>query len=93
MEFYLKTLLHDIYSSLREVPLTGKRIRFFVGFSILFPLILLSGWIGFLIDNIFYRGYLKQEIVKPLFIIGNFRSGSTLLQRLIGTGWYSSRPW
>lgn len=84
MAFYFKTLLHDIYSSLREVPLTGKRIRFYVVFSILFPLILLSGWMGFLIDNIFYRGYMKQKIVKPLFIIGNFRSGSTLLQRLIG---------
>jgi hypothetical protein len=84
MEFNFKTLLYDIYSSLREIPLTGKRLRFYAWFSILYPLVLLSGWLGFLIDNIFYRGYLKQKIERPLFIIGNFRSGSTFLQRLIG---------
>jgi len=40
-------------------------------------------WLGFLMDEIFFRGYRKQEVKAPIFIIGNFRSGSTLLQRLM----------
>jgi len=83
MPFHFGRLWRDIFSSLRHVPVTGKRLRFLVWFFLLFPVIVLSGWFGFLIDNIFYRRYLKQKIEKPLFIIGNFRSGSTLLQRLI----------
>ena len=40
-------------------------------------------WLGFLFDEIFFRGYRKKEVKAPIFIIGNFRSGSTLLQRLM----------
>ncbi len=40
-------------------------------------------WLGFMLDEIFYREYREQQVVAPIFIIGNFRSGSTLLQRLM----------
>jgi hypothetical protein len=83
MQFNFQRFWRDIFFSLLQVPVTGKRLRFLVWFFLLFPVIVLSGWFGFLIDNIFYRRYMKQKIEKPLFIIGNFRSGSTLLQRLI----------
>jgi hypothetical protein len=36
-----------------------------------------------LMDEILFSGYRKQEVKEPIFIIGNFRSGSTLLQRLL----------
>jgi len=83
MPFNFQSFWYDVFSSLRHVPVTGKRLRFFVWFFLLFPVIVLNGWFGFLIDNIFYRRYMKQKIEKPLFIIGNFRSGSTFLQRMI----------
>lgn len=47
------------------------------------PANFLLGWIGFGLDEIFFRKYREQEVKAPIFIIGNFRSGSTLLQRLI----------
>ncbi len=83
MPFYFRAFLRDIYNSVKHTRFTNKRLRFFIWFFLLFPIILIAGWFGFLIDNIFYHRYFKQKIDKPLFIIGNFRSGSTLLQRLI----------
>lgn len=43
---------------------------------------LISGFC-LLLDNLFFPGYRKQKVEAPIFIIGNFRSGSTLLQRLL----------
>jgi hypothetical protein len=43
----------------------------------------LSNWIGFCLDNVLYRGFRRQKIQTPVFIIGNFRSGSTFLHRLM----------
>lgn len=37
--------------------------------------------LGYLVDLVFCRGYLKQEVVSPVFIIGQPRSGTTFLHR------------
>lgn len=39
--------------------------------------------ISFYLDEIFFSAYRKQAIEAPVFIVGNFRCGSTLLQRLL----------
>ena len=39
-------------------------------------------WVGFLVDEILFRGYRKVSIDKPLFILGIPRSGTTFLHRL-----------
>ncbi|MFP4619513.1 MAG: sulfotransferase family protein [Spirochaetaceae bacterium] len=83
MPFYYLRLIKDFFRSLVHMNLGPRRIRFFAWFVVLFPLIILSGWLGFLIDNIFYHRYMRQRVEKPLFIIGNYRSGTTLLHRLI----------
>ena len=61
----------------------GRRIRFLVLFPILFVYGMIASRFGFLLDYIFFRGFTKQEIKTPLFIIGNFRSGTTFLYRLL----------
>lgn len=38
---------------------------------------------GLLLDNAFFRGYRSLEITKPVFIIGNPRSGTTFLHKLL----------
>jgi len=38
---------------------------------------------GFALDNVFFPAHHSQKVEKPFFILGNFRSGSTLLQRLL----------
>jgi hypothetical protein len=40
-------------------------------------------WFCFFLDDIFFPGHKSQPIEKPLFIIGNLRSGSTFLHRLL----------
>ena len=40
-------------------------------------------WIGFLLDEIFYRKYRKIDVKQPMFIVGVPRSGTTFLHRMI----------
>jgi hypothetical protein len=63
--------------------LTPKRIFFLTLFYIVWPLVTIFNWICFGLDDIFFPAYKKQPVEKPLFIISNFRSGSTFLHRLL----------
>jgi hypothetical protein len=49
--------------------------------------LLLQGahWVGFLLDDLFFRGYRRVEIREPLHIIGLPRSGTTFLHRVFAT--------
>lgn len=40
-------------------------------------------WLGFLLDELFFSGYRRQTVREPVFIVGAWRSGTTLLQRLM----------
>jgi hypothetical protein len=64
-------------------PMTPKRVGWALVFLICFPLLELCTWLGFLLDNLFFAPYKDQEIHEPVFIIGNPRSGTTLLHRLM----------
>jgi hypothetical protein len=63
--------------------LTAKRRAALFWWFILIPTHHLFTWVAFLLDEIFFHRYRQQQVKAPVFIIGNFRSGSTLLQRLI----------
>jgi hypothetical protein len=63
--------------------LTPKRIGWLVLFYAVYPLVELVTWLGFLLDDIFFRDYQEERIEQPVFIIGNPRSGTTFLQRLL----------
>ena len=61
-------------------------VRRFLVMSAFLPLLFfgqLIHWIGFLLDDIFFRGYRKIEINDPVFIVGIPRSGTTLLHRVM----------
>jgi hypothetical protein len=40
-------------------------------------------WLGFLLDEVFFRGYRRVEIREPVFVLGAPRSGTTYLHRLL----------
>jgi len=63
--------------------LTRQRFLFLVIFYLVWPIGSLCIWLGFLLDDILFPGYRKQPVERPLFILGNFRSGSTFLHRLL----------
>ncbi|MBN2886870.1 MAG: sulfotransferase, partial [Chromatiaceae bacterium] len=49
----------------------------------LFALVQAIHWIGFLLDELFFRGYRRVEIREPLFVLGVPRSGTTHLHRVL----------
>ena len=64
-------------------PLRPKRLLFLLIFLIVWPVYQLITWSFLLLDDLLFPGYRSQIIEKPLFILGNFRSGSTFLHRLL----------
>lgn len=67
--------------------LTFKRFLFLAFWLPLYSLMVLIHQFFFLMDEIFYPAYHKQEISKPVLIIGNPRSGTTFLYRLLSQDW------
>jgi hypothetical protein len=63
--------------------LTRKRLLFLLLFYAIWPVGSLIHWFCFFLDDILFPGYRKQPIEKPLFLLGNLRSGSTFLHRLL----------
>ena len=75
--------------------LTRKRVFFLLLFYTVWPLVTIFTWLCFGLDDIFFPAYKKQPIEKPLFIISNFRSGSTFLHRMLSQdkNFTSMRTW
>jgi hypothetical protein len=63
--------------------LTPKRVGLLLLAFVLYSLVELLTWAGFLMDEIFFRNYHEVEVREPIYIIGNPRSGTTFLQRLM----------
>jgi hypothetical protein len=81
---YFKLLYWSLFKTKgTHARLTPKRIKSLIFWFVIIPIHNIFTWIGFGLDEILFRGYRQQEIEAPVFIIGNFRSGSTLLQRLL----------
>jgi len=63
--------------------LTRKRFLFLLLFYTVWPLGALMHWFFFWLDDILFPAHKTHVVEKPLFILGNLRSGSTFLQRLL----------
>ena len=70
-------------SSNTPARLTKKRTIFLTLFYLVWPLGSLFYWFCFWLDDILFPAHKTQPIEKPLFILGNLRSGSTFLHRLL----------
>jgi len=81
---FWRTFYRSFFSS-KNTParLTRKRTIFLTLFYLVWPIGSLFHWFCFLLDDILFPGHKTQVIEKPLFIIGNLRSGSTFLHRLL----------
>jgi len=63
--------------------LTRKRLFFVLLFYSVWPAWAVFTGLCFWLDDILFPDHKTQPVDKPLFIIGNFRSGSTFLHRLL----------
>jgi omega-hydroxy-beta-dihydromenaquinone-9 sulfotransferase len=64
-------------------PLSLRRLFFLGLFFIFFPIFQLFNFFCFILDDLFFPGYRKIELKPPVFIIGNPRSGTTFMHRLM----------
>lgn len=60
-----------------------RRVGVMLVFVPLFGLVQMIHWIGFWLDELFYRDYRKVSIKKPVFVLGVPRSGTTFLHRVL----------
>ncbi|HEX5809608.1 MAG TPA: sulfotransferase, partial [Anaerolineales bacterium] len=81
---FWRTTYRSFFKS-KDTParLTRKRIIFLLLFYIVWPVGQLIHWFCFFLDDILFPAHKTQPIEKPLFILGNLRSGSTFLHRLL----------
>lgn len=89
MRFNFKRLLHHLYiaffeSRRRGVKATPNRLLFLAIFLfVLAPICLTSALLSWLLDDLLFPRYRQVNIHQPVFIIGNMRSGTTFLHRLM----------
>lgn len=83
-KLFWRTAYRSFFAS-KNTParLTRKRILFLLLFYLVWPVGTLVHWFCFFLDDVFFPGHKTQAIEKPLFILGNLRSGSTFLHRLL----------
>jgi hypothetical protein len=81
---FWRTFYRSFFAS-KNTParLTKKRLIFLILFYLVWPLGSLIHWLCFALDDILFPAYKNHPIEKPLFILGNLRSGSTFLHRLL----------
>jgi hypothetical protein len=84
LKLYLKTFEYAFFKS-EGTPARLSPKRFFINlFIFLFwPVWMFSMRIAYLFDNLFYPEHQEQDVREPVFIVGNFRSGTTFLHRLL----------
>lgn len=88
MTFNLKLYLKTFWTSFFKSDGTPGRLtpkRFFV---LLFIFLAYPIWhytirLAYGLDQLFYPDLNNQNVTQPIFIVGNFRSGTTLLHRLL----------
>jgi len=59
----------------------GRLLRLLL--YLMFVPVFLVHWLGFFLDELFFRGYRKIEIRQPVFVLGVPRSGTTFLHRTL----------
>ena len=81
---FWRTFYRSFFDS-KNTParLTKKRLIFLALFYVVWIPGSLVHWFFFWLDDILFPGHKTQPLNKPLFILGNLRSGSTFLHRLL----------
>ena len=79
--FFILVLIAELHS--KDFRMSGKRIVLLIGLFFILPALMIWNHVGFFLDDILYPDWKEQIVRKPLFIVGNARSGTTWFHRLI----------
>lgn len=86
LRYYIYLIFSILYEPFHHEYSFFTLKRLFVVFILGFlgiPLCIIWNHIGFLLDDVFYPDWKHILVKKPIFIIGNARSGTTWLHRLL----------
>ena len=83
MSFSFVNLLRFAWQWLTGLPWTPRRALMILASVIVVPVVEAFVWAGLLLDWILFPGFRRQRVDEPLYIVGNYRSGTTFLHRLI----------
>jgi hypothetical protein len=83
MYFHFQVLFKVLRLSFSRGRFSFRHAFFVVVFITLFLLLRTLVWFMRLLDDAFFPAYRRQPLEKPIFIVGNPRSGTTFLHRLI----------
>jgi len=83
MSFSFRNLFHFTRCWLASITWTPRRTLIVAASFVVVPLVEIFVWAGLLLDRLFFPRYRSQPVLSPLFITGNFRSGTTFLHRLL----------
>lgn len=85
MPFQFKTYFKVLFQSLYILPSPWslRRVITWCAIAFLFPIGQFLTFLGLVLDHIFFSGFKKISVEKPVFIIGNARSGTTYMHRLM----------
>ncbi len=64
-------------------PQNWRRLQWLLVFGVVWPIIKVVSIFCLMLDYVLYPGFRKVEVKEPLFIVGNWRTGSTLLYRTL----------
>ena len=62
---------------------TPRRAAIYAALYLFYPPFELFTWLNLLLDNLLFPGYRDVRVDAPVFIAGNYRSGTTFLHRLL----------
>ena len=79
--FFSRIIIAEFHS--KDFVLSFKRMSLLVFLLFVLPGLIIWNHVGFYLDDIFYPEWKGEQVHMPLFIVGNARSGTTWLHRLI----------
>ncbi len=84
LHLFWRTFVRSFFGAQNTTArLTRKRLIFLLLFYVVWIPGMFIHWFFFWLDDILFPAHKTHPIEKPLFILGNFRSGSTFLHRLL----------
>lgn len=79
-----RSIYHSFFTSRDSVArCTLRRFVKLINFVLFYFFLAIPGGLGFIADDLFFNKFRQHPVNEPFFITGNFRSGSTLLQRIM----------
>src|SRR5262245_3161279 len=83
MYFNYRLFFKALRLALFQQPFHVRRWAYVIFFTVLYLAFLLVVILGRVLDQIFFSGFRRQKVEKPVFIIAPPRSGTTLVQNLL----------